>query len=169
MQITLPQHDGEVTRLRDEHDRLAGLVRRHGAPASANVPRLLVAIDGSPASARVIAELVDWHDRHGWRFEPHLLNVQGFLAREAAEEYLDRFGTDDTAQARGLLAAAGIDHVLHIAMGDPAQHIVARAEAIGAGQIVMGTRGHGALGSALLGSVAYKVVHAAPMAVTLVR
>lgn len=54
-------------------------------------------------------------------------------------------------------------------MGNPAPAILERADELDATLILMGTRGHGPIGSVLLGSVAYKVVHGASRPVTLVR
>jgi nucleotide-binding universal stress UspA family protein len=53
--------------------------------------------------------------------------------------------------------------------GDPADTILDMAEAIGADMIVVGHRGLGRLKTALLGSVAHKVVQHAPCTVVSVR
>lgn len=53
--------------------------------------------------------------------------------------------------------------------GDPASEIVRIAQEGGYDHIVMGSHGRGTLGSLLLGSVARKVLHLAPCAVTIVK
>ena len=54
-------------------------------------------------------------------------------------------------------------------IGSPAETIVRVAREVGADQIVMGTRGLGALGNLFLGSVATPVVRLAEIPVTLVK
>lgn len=53
--------------------------------------------------------------------------------------------------------------------GDPGETIVRRASELGCESIVMGTHGRGRLASAILGSVAYRVVHLSTIPVTLTR
>jgi nucleotide-binding universal stress UspA family protein len=57
----------------------------------------------------------------------------------------------------------------HLREGRADEEIVALAEGIGAGLIVMGSRGHGRLRRALLGSVSDAVVRLAHCPVTIVR
>jgi nucleotide-binding universal stress UspA family protein len=57
----------------------------------------------------------------------------------------------------------------HLREGRTDEEIVALAEGIGAGLIVMGSRGHGRLRRALLGSVSDAVVRLAHCPVTIVR
>jgi universal stress protein A len=53
--------------------------------------------------------------------------------------------------------------------GDPADEIIAAAARMDADMIVMGSRGMGRLGSAILGSVASAVLRSAPCPVLVVR
>lgn len=53
--------------------------------------------------------------------------------------------------------------------GDPGETIVKRAGELGCESIVMGTHGRGRLASAILGSVAYRVVNLSAIPVTLTR
>lgn len=55
-----------------------------------------------------------------------------------------------------------------VAMGDPAQEIVAAAAALGAAMIVMGTHGHGLAARLVMGSVADKVLRHADRPVLIV-
>jgi nucleotide-binding universal stress UspA family protein len=57
----------------------------------------------------------------------------------------------------------------HLRMGAPGEEIVELAEAIGAGLIVMGTRGRGGMRRALMGSVSDSVVRFAHCPVLVVR
>jgi len=78
--------------------------------------------------------------------------------------------------AEGLLAQvfahaknAGIPVEAMIKTGDAASVVAEVAKALDCDGIVMGTQGHGAIGSRLLGSVAARVVHLAEVPVTLVK
>ena len=57
----------------------------------------------------------------------------------------------------------------HLRMGAPGEEIVRLAEAIGAGLIVMGSRGRGGMKRALMGSVSDSVVRCAHCPVLVVR
>ena len=50
--------------------------------------------------------------------------------------------------------------------GKPAATILGQAAKLGVDEIIIGSRGLGRLGAALLGSVAYKIVHDAKVAVS---
>lgn len=167
--IPLPLADGEILQQRDDIQRLVGVIRRCGAPAAVEVPRILVPIDGSEVGDALVERVIEWQQHYGWHFDPHLLLVRDFLAKEAAERLLDEVSQADSARCRSRLKAAGVAHTMHVVMGNPAPCILARAGDIDAALILMGTRGHGPIGSAMLGSVAYKVVHESTRPVTLLR
>lgn len=65
--------------------------------------------------------------------------------------------------------AGGIVAEAHLAIGPPDKEIVATAEGIGAGMIVMGSRGLGGLRRSLLGSVSESVMRHAHCPVLVVR
>lgn len=70
------------------------------------------------------------------------------------------------------LAGHGADRhplLVDVIFGDPAEEIVAAATRMGADMIVMGSRGMGRLGSAILGSVASGVLRLAPCPVLVIR
>ena len=67
------------------------------------------------------------------------------------------------------LAEAGISHDAHVEIGQPAQTISDFATRYHCGMIVIGTRGHGAIDSMVVGSVANKVVHLSKVPVLLVK
>jgi nucleotide-binding universal stress UspA family protein len=72
-------------------------------------------------------------------------------------------------QAKRIEESGGIVKETHLREGRADQEIVEVAEEIGAGLIVMGSRGHGRLRRALLGSVSDAVVRHAHCPVTIVR
>jgi len=98
----------------------------------------------------------------------HLIQVQPWLSKEAAEAELAQRALDATARARGLLDAQGLPWRLHVAMGDPAERILERAVHLRAIGIIIGSRGLNVVESMLLGSVAYKVMHTSPVPVMVV-
>jgi len=135
----------------------------------------LLALDGSPDAGRA-AQYVARVARMHRISEIHLLNVQPMdglradalrgteIERQAAEVAMGI-----TAPARAMLKSAGLSVRLHAPIGsDPAVAIAAAAQRHRAREIVMGTRGKSAAGNLALGSVAYKVIHIARQAVTLV-
>lgn len=158
---------GAVEDERDEEGRLVAVSRRFGTAPAGELARMLVAVDGSEFASHAMAFVLRLRQEYRWPLAIHLLNVQHFLAKEAAERHLKEFGLRDTQAARTLLDAAGIPYRLHIAMGYPAETIVRYARECGCEAIHMGTRGLGAIEGLLLGSVAYKVAHLSPVPVTL--
>jgi len=63
----------------------------------------------------------------------------------------------------------GVEVVKHAVEGDPAKVILEQAAKLHADEIVIGSRGLRPLGAALLGSVAYKVLHDANVPVVVVH
>lgn len=140
--------------------------------------KLLVAVDGSSHSdnaigaaagvARSLKATRVWllHVREGVFYygalPPLDFEAQERTQREAQAQLLEAA----VARARD----AGIEDVQPItAVGPAAAEIVRVATEVGADQIVMGTRGMGALGGLLLGSVAQRVVHLSTVPVLLVK
>ena len=71
------------------------------------------------------------------------------------------------AAARQFEPATGIER--HTASGEPAVAILSEATRLAVDEIIIGSRGLRPLGAALLGSVAYKVLHDAKVPVVVVR
>jgi nucleotide-binding universal stress UspA family protein len=63
----------------------------------------------------------------------------------------------------------GLDATPHSAHGDVVTCIADAATAFGADLLVVGSRGHGSLSGAVLGSVSHALVHRSPVPVTIVR
>ncbi len=81
---------------------------------------------------------------------------------EEAQRLLD-------TQAKQIEAAGGIVTQAHLRVGRPDEEIVALAEELGAGLIVIGSRGLGGIRRALMGSVSDSVVRHAHCPVLVVR
>jgi nucleotide-binding universal stress UspA family protein len=62
-----------------------------------------------------------------------------------------------------------VRYAREVLIGPAAETIVRKATALGCDGIIMGTRGLGAVGNLVMGSVTTKVLHLARMPVTLVR
>ncbi len=71
--------------------------------------------------------------------------------------------------AKALLADAGIPFKTALRVGDAAENILKAVREARCDEIVMGTRGLGALAGLVLGSVAMKVVQLAKIPATLVK
>lgn len=141
--------------------------------------KILLAVDGSEASARAAAKLAE---TLGWYRETpqiDLLTVHlpvpkfGHMGSVVTHEMVERHYHEESeaalASARRLLDAAGVKYATHRAVGPIAETIVEQAKALGADQIVMGTRGMSAVSNMVLGSIATKVLHLATVPVVLIR
>lgn len=140
---------------------------------------ILLAVDGSDCAlraARHVASLYGGGTGRAPRI--HLLNVQSpgddwMLRRQYPAEELQRlqhtWGEAALAPAQALLEAAGLECECHVRQGAVAQTIAQYAREAGCAQIVMGSRGLGAIGGMLMGSVAMKVLYLADVPVTLVK
>lgn len=140
--------------------------------------KVLIPIDDSEVSLRAIDWVVEMQ-RGAAPIEVELMNVRtppeyygavSALDYGAVERALREAQQQVLARALHRAERGGLQRfVAHAAQGEPGEQIVAAAKARGVDQIVMSTHGRGAVGSFFLGSVAQRVVHAAPMPVTLVK
>jgi nucleotide-binding universal stress UspA family protein len=102
---------------------------------------------------------------------PEAIDLQGEALEEEAEERSSEQRAREVLEAEvGKLRSAGGTLVeAHLIEGRIAPEIVALAEEIGAGLIVMGSRGRGGIRRALMGSVSDSVVRHAHCPVLVVR
>ena len=154
-----------------EHDtegRLVGLVYDSTPPLPApdNNP-WLVAVDSSDNALRAVAHAASQAGAMN-AMALHLVHVQPWLSKEAAEAELAPRALGATARARATLDAAGLPWRLHVAMGEPAERIVERAVTVRASRIVIGNRGLNVAESLLFGSVTDKVMRLSPAPVLVV-
>ena len=147
------------------------------AAGSGNVHRVLLAVDGSAHAARAVEYVCRFGDE-GIPVEASLVNVQlpilsGNVRRFVSQEMIDSYHREEgdaaLQDAKQALTRAGIRFESRIMAGHLAQTIVRLAEEDRCARIVMGTRGLGAIGNVVLGSVAYNVVHLASIPVTLIK
>lgn len=139
---------------------------------------LLLAIDGSECSDRAVAYAIRRvaDARSGARVE--LLNVQSPLAGPnvklfVSQESLDRYYREEAEgvlqPALQRLTEAGVRTAPHIGLGEAGRVIADYAASTRSDEIVMGSRGRGALSGAVLGSVAQKVIHLSPVPVVVIK
>ena len=139
---------------------------------------ILLAVDGSEYSARVVDQLVT----HicDFREKPviHVLYVHlpipiGFalkhVAREVVDSYYHEEGQAVTKPVVDRFAKISVEAKPHIRVGSPGETIARTAQELHCDVIWMGTHGRGAVTQALLGSVAARVVSLSHIPVTLVR
>ena len=137
--------------------------------------KILIAVDGSKPSLKVVQLLIDHADWYRAKPEVELVAVHlpvprvGPLPRAQVEKYYSEEGAAMLAAARKKLDAAGIAYQPHVLVGPVAEAIVKHAKDKRCDLIYIGTRGMSELGKALLGSTAAKVLHISQTPVLLVK
>jgi nucleotide-binding universal stress UspA family protein len=152
----------------DEMGRLVG-VRFESAikPERAPRARWLVAIDGSAHALKALDHVLKMAEGSS-HLMLDLINVEPWVSKEASQD-LPRRGWAQLVGSCERLDHAGVPWRAHVVMGEPAPAIIAEADAINADAVVIGSRGHGAVGSLLLGSVARDVLETSKASVWVVR
>lgn len=153
----------------------------HAAPAGTSGERrclrVLLPVDRSASSNRAVAYVIDLA-RRALGVEVHVANVQPPLtyietlvspAQMLADYWGNAAGREAVRPACSLLESAGVPHAVHLEHGELAETIEAIARRHECDLIVMGTRGMGAVGNLVLGSVATGVIQFADRPVTLVK
>ena len=141
--------------------------------------RILLAVDGSKHSldaVQCVIEHADWYRR-----KPEVLLVTVHLpvpslprmglavGRNQIQKYYEEEGAARLAAARRKLDAAGMRYAAQVLVGPVAESLVGFAKQKRCDLIVIGTRGMTAIGKAMLGSTASKVLHIAQTPVLLVK
>lgn len=132
--------------------------------------RILVPTDGSTGTAHVALQAIDLAEQYGATIHAlHVVDetVEG-LATDAGEQ-LRKQGQQAVDQIERMAQAHGVDAVTVVEEGDPAEDIVAYAEAEDVDLIVTGTHGRSGVRRRLIGSVAERLVRRAPCPVMTVR
>ena len=141
--------------------------------------RILLAVDGSKhalAAVNCLVEHANWY-REKPAVElvtvhlpvPKLPRMGLVVGRNRVTRYYEEEGQAALAAEKKKLAAAGVQYKASILVGRIAEMIVQHAMRTRCDQIYIGTRGMTAVGKALLGSTAAKVLHLATVPVLLVR
>ena len=141
--------------------------------------KILLAADGSRHSLAAVDCLIEHADWYREKPEVELVTVHlpvpklprmGLVVgKNQISRYYEEEGEARLAAAKKKLGAAGIAYNARILIGRVAETIVRHAERTRCDQIFIGTRGHTAAASMLLGSTATKVLHISKIPVLLVR
>jgi nucleotide-binding universal stress UspA family protein len=136
--------------------------------------RILVATDGSPPSAEATAVAIELASEH--RSELSFVHVVPRLDVVTAGDFTEAFPHEPTEHDRTLLedaaavaAERGIVATTALRYGVTVEEIIVFADSHDADLIVVGSRGHGAVARALLGSVSRGVLRESNRPVLIVR
>jgi nucleotide-binding universal stress UspA family protein len=141
--------------------------------------KILLAVDGSKNSLHAVESLIehaDWY-REKPRVElvtvhlpvPKLPGMGAAVGKSQIQKYYQEEGEGRLAAARRKLDAAGIAYEASVMIGPVAETIVKHASAKRCDLIFIGSRGMSAVGKALIGSTATKVLQLSDIPVLLVK
>lgn len=138
---------------------------------------ILLAVDGSAVAPRVVKHVAKLAKAMAkppkitllFADEPLLRSVAVSLGAQGVEKYHADNAAYATRNSRAALNRAKLAFKEDMRVGTPAPTILKAAKELKADMIVMGSRGHTALASVFLGSVATKVIAESPIPVTIVR
>ncbi len=137
--------------------------------------KILLAADGSPftrIAARHLGNHVQWFKKHP---EVHILHVHppmpypGAASKAAVGKYQREESEAALAVAEKELTAGGVLHTSSWEVGDVTQQLAKWVEEHGIDLVVMGSHGHGALATLVLGSVAAKCIATLEAPIMIVR
>jgi nucleotide-binding universal stress UspA family protein len=139
--------------------------------------KYLVPFDGSDSARRALRHAAALAKRLGASL--HIVHAHEkplYYGELAVYVPRGRFEKLQRDHSRSVLDAAEkemkgrrVRYAREVLIGPAAETIVRKAAALGCDGIIMGTRGLGAVGNLVMGSVTTKVLHLARMPVTLVR
>lgn len=139
--------------------------------------KILIATDGSPSAADALTFGLELAARHqAGAVIVHVVpavdvvpSLAGYGLVGAQEHELTAYDTTMLEEAASQAADLDVPAETKLLRGDTVDEIVACADALDVDLVVVGSRGHGAIGSALLGSVSLGVLHEARRPVLVFR
>jgi nucleotide-binding universal stress UspA family protein len=134
--------------------------------------RILLATDGSEDAALATRAAVDISRQSG--SELHLVhiwrNVPSPYAHSFVKRELERQGQEVLdKQAKRIEGDGGRISGMHLRQGRISDEVIELARELGAGLLVVGSRGHGQIGRILMGSHSEEIVHRARLPVLVLR
>jgi nucleotide-binding universal stress UspA family protein len=137
------------------------------------VKTTMIATDGSEHAGDALEVAIELAKDAGAKLEvlsvkpPRLAGRAG--SGPAVLEVEEQGGAEHIAEAAvATAAAAGVDATAHVAHGDVVDSICTASGTLHAELLVVGTRGHGSVSGALLGSVAHALIKRSQIPVTIV-
>ena len=139
--------------------------------------KILVPVDGSESANRAVEHVIEQAKIQPGT-EIHVLNVQArvlsgharmFISEQQLNDYYREEGFAALKPAQERLKQANAQYTHHISVGRAAETIAQYAKENNIDQVIMGTRGMGAISDFVLGSVASKVIHLCSVPVTLIK
>ena len=136
--------------------------------------KILLPADGSDNANRAVQYLIKQAGNSREPVEVHLLNVQhpmpGTVGETAqAKQYHHEEGMKALSGACKLLDDAKVKYAYHIGVGDIGEVVAHFVNELKCDQVVMGTRGMGAVANMVMGSAASKVLNLVKVPVLLVK
>ena len=139
--------------------------------------KILLAADGSAYTRHAVDYLIKHLGMFGGPPELGIVHVRpmipGRVATALNKTVIQKYYADETAKAlapaRRMLDKAGLKYKVSQLIGDPGAEVAALAKKGKFDLVVMGSHGHGALGSLVLGSAASKVLAQCKVPVLIVR
>lgn len=136
--------------------------------------RIVIATDGSEGAWAAVEEGVELAVETG--AEVTFVTVRPRISTLLGDELYQHRLTEQLAQARAALEPAeaearraGIEYDSDILEGDPVECIAQAARGWMADLVVVGSRGHGAVASAMIGSVSRGLLNRSPAPLMIVR
>jgi nucleotide-binding universal stress UspA family protein len=139
--------------------------------------KILVAADGSPFTKRMLAYLAahdEWlGSHHKYTVLTSVMAVPAHAAKMIDRDLIKSYYADEGEKVfkpiRAFMKAQGIEATFTSKVGHPADVISKEADSGRYDLLMMGSHGHGLLGSLVMGSVATKVLAGCKVPVLLVR
>ncbi|MDL5037167.1 universal stress protein [Comamonas resistens] len=139
--------------------------------------KILLAVDGSAYTQKMLAYLTSHQEMLGTGHEYTIITVQPLLppraraalGRDVVEQYYDEESTKILQPVQEFLNGRGVQVQSISKVGPIADTIIKEAQDGKFDLIAMGTHGHGALGRLVMGSVSSQVLAGCTIPVLLIR